>query len=328
VWVTPFFTMENSLSQLVVDQHIERYRAQPDIHDFFDIFGDTISQERITKELTENAHVYYNNATLARNSLIKRELQEKNLYVNARNAYAHETCDKVLLHFRKTVFIWSQGGKKYADPFKGIHEYDELPQKYINELYNLDVVTDLEELRGLLDAVNTKIHEEFQAYETVRACAYFYRRKPVIGKHPAIHNGCLNYIVDLLQYTRDAGINEIYFQSAAQNLRQYREMLDPEKETPEDFKILLSLCTKTSSEVRNDIREALVQYITVIALFQDMQAKTTKADAVKVIEDFIKETGYKLEELGYSVEPLYKNSLDHIMFKKSGWELKAIPAKK
>ena len=310
--------MENSLNQLVIDQRIEHYRSLGEIQDFGDMLADSVSAERVAKELSENGHAYYNNALVARNALIRRELEEKGLFVSARHAYATETCEKVLQLFRRTVFVWSQDGKKYANVHKDIHEFDTLAKKYIVDLYSPSELSDIEEVKKLLDHVYLTMHEEFHTMETVRSCANFYHTRPAAGKHPFVYAGCIDYIRDIIAYAHDAGTNEMYFQNAAQNLKQYRETLDPVKEASEDFKMFISLCGKTSTELRHDIRETLAQYITIMIQTSDMQAKASKNDVEGEMTKFMQGTGYTLKDLGYDVHQIYNNNMDSVMFKQSG----------
>lgn len=323
--------MENNvltINSLMVDKRMTDYRDEKELHTFWDLFALCISHERVDKELAENTNKYYGNKVEARNTLIRKELEEKGLFISARAEYAKATCDKILLSFRTLVFSWSTGGKSFAAGEGTIDRYKKLPIMYLSDLYNHDKITDVEELSELADSVIIKIIEEYHSFEAIRSCATFYRNRPNIGKNIPIYRDAIGYVTKLAEHVREAGINETYFQNAGSHIKQYRDMLDPMKETPEDFKIFIGSGDKSTSQIRHDVEETLVQYIKTLIQFTQIQTKATKDEVKNDIDGFLAETQYNIHKLGYEVSPVYKTTLDKLMFKKSGWEIKSLPAKK
>ena len=148
--------MENTaltINSLMVDKRMTDYRDDKELHTFWDLFALCISHERVEKELAENTNKYYGNKVEARNTLIRKELEEKSLFVSARAEYAKVTCEKILLSFRTLVFSWSTGGKNFATGEGTIERYKKLPIMYLSDLYNHDKVSDIEELSELVDSV-------------------------------------------------------------------------------------------------------------------------------------------------------------------------------
>ena len=66
-----------TINSLVVDKRMADYRDQKELHYFWDLFAMCISGERVEKELAENNSKYYGNKVNARNTLIRKELEEK-----------------------------------------------------------------------------------------------------------------------------------------------------------------------------------------------------------------------------------------------------------
>jgi hypothetical protein len=326
--------MENSTSaasqlainSLVVDKKIQEYRDSKELHYFWDIFSDCISGARIDKELADNAGKYYGNRIGARNALIRHDLDEAKLFTSARDTYAKVTCDKILQFFRISVFSWSTGWKNYANGGE-IETFKHMPVAHLEELYVHENIAEMEALSELIDDVVVKIIEEFKSFEAVRSCFMFYNHRPTFGKNPPIFRDCLEYIVKIAAHTREAGINESYFQNAGAHARQYRDMLDPEKNIPEDYHMFLSSSDKSASQVRHDIEETLSQYLHTLVSFDQMQKKATKDELKTDLHTFLGDTWYTLENLHMEIIPTYKNTMDKIMFKRSGWELRAIPQK-
>lgn len=54
-------TDQKMINSLVLDKKIQDYRAAHDLHFFWDILGDCITDARIEQELTVNAGKYYGN---------------------------------------------------------------------------------------------------------------------------------------------------------------------------------------------------------------------------------------------------------------------------
>jgi hypothetical protein len=179
----------------------------------------------------------------------------------------------------------------------------------------------MEELSELIDSVIIKIGDEFHKFEAVRACANFYHNRPSIGKNVPIYRDCMAYLSQLAGHIKEGATNETYFQNAGGHIKQYRDMLDPIKEVSEDFKMFISAADKTTSQVRHDVEDALVQYIKTLVQFTQIQTKGTKDEVKNDLNTFLRETDYTIEKLGFEPTPVYKTTLDKIMFKKSGWQL-------
>jgi len=225
------------------------------------------------------------------------------------------------------VFSWSQGGKNFAHGEGSIERYKHLPVMYLTDLYAQDNIHDIEELSELIDGVIIKIVDEFHAFEAIRACADFYHNRPNIGKNIPIYRDCMAYIGELTRHIKEGALNETYFQNAGGHIKQYRDMLDPIKETPEDFKIFVGAGDKTTSQVRHDVEDTLGQYLKTLILFTQIQTKGTKDEVKNDLDTFLRETDYTVEKLGFEISPIYKTTMDKIMFKKSGWQLTMKPKK-
>lgn len=310
-----------AINSLMVDKRMSDYRDQKELHYFWDLFAMCISEERVEKELAENNSKYYGNKANARNTLIRKELEEKWLFVSGRAEYAKITCEKILLFFRTMVFSWSEGGKNFAQGEGNIERYKHLAVIYLTDLYSQDNLHDIEELSELVDGVINKIIDEFHAFEAVRACAMFYHNRPSIGKNIPIYRDCMTYIANLSTYIKESGVNETYFQNAAGRIKQYRDMLDPIKETPEDFKIFITSADKSTSQIRHDMEDSIKQYLGTLLQFTQIQTRTTKDEVKNDLDTFLRETGYTVEKLSYEISPIYKTTMDKLMFKKSGWQL-------
>lgn len=309
------------INSLLVDKRMADYRDQKELHYFWDLFAMAVSPERVEKELAENNSRYYGNKVEARNTIIRKELEEKTLFASARAEYAKTTCEKILLSFRSIVFSWSTGGKSFAQGEGSIERHKHLPVTYLSDLYSQDNLRDIEELSELIDNVVNKMEEEFHSFEAVRACSFFYHNRPNIGKNVAIYRDCMSYIVELTKHLKEADTNETYFQNAGGHVRQYREMLDPIKETPEDFKIFIGTADKSTSQIRHDVGDTIGQYVATLIKFTQIQTRATKDEVKNDINTFLSETGYTLDKLNLEIAPIYKTTLDKLMFKKSGWEL-------
>ena len=316
-----------AINSLLVDKRMADYRDQKELHYFWDLFAMAISSERVEKELAENNSRYYGNKVEARNTIIRKELEEKTLFTSARAEYAKITCEKILLFFRTMVFSWSGGGKDFAHGEGSIDRYKKLPVMYLSDLYATDNIHDVEELSELIDNVINKIIEEFHSFEVVRACALFYHNRPNIGKNVPIYNDCLHYIVELAKYIKESTTNETFFQNAGNHIKQYREMLDPIKEQTEDFKIFIGAGDKSTSQIRHDVEDTLNQYLKTLMQFTQMQTKANKEEVKNDLNTFLRETEYTIDSLGLEVNPVYKSTMDKLMFKKSGWELATKPKK-
>jgi hypothetical protein len=256
---------------------MQEYRDTKELHYFWDLFSDCVSGERIEKELTDNAGKYYGNRIGARNTLIRHDLDAVGLFKNARDTYAKITCEKILQFFRISVFSWSTGGKAYANG-GNIESFKQMPVAHLEELYVHEDLLEIEALSELIDDVIVKIIEEFKSFEAVRSCFIFYRHRPAFGKNPPVFRDCLENIVAISKHAREAGTNESYFQNAGAHIRQYRDMLDPDKSIPEDYRLFLSSSDKSASQIRSDIEETLVQYIRTLVSFSQMQKKEKKDD--------------------------------------------------
>ncbi len=81
------------INSLVVDKRMSDYRDQKELQYFWDLFAICISEERVEKELSENNSKYYGNKVNARNTIIRKELEEKTLFTTARAEYAKITCE-------------------------------------------------------------------------------------------------------------------------------------------------------------------------------------------------------------------------------------------
>lgn len=132
----------------------------------------------------------------------------------------------------------------------------------------------------------------------------------------------------LAKHARAADTNESYFQNASAQIRQYRDMLDPDKNISEDYRLFLSASDKSTSQVRHDVEETLGQYLRTLISFAQMQKKGTKNELKQDIESFLGDTGYTLETLHLEIAPTYKTTMDKIIFKRSGWEIHELPTKK
>ena len=123
------------INNLVIDKKMQEYRDSKELHYFWDLFEDSISTEKVEQELSSNTTKYYGSSKNARNSLIRRELEEAKLFVIARDAYAKITCEKILQFFRVSLFSWSTGGKNYA--YSGnIDTFKKMPLVHLRDLYN------------------------------------------------------------------------------------------------------------------------------------------------------------------------------------------------
>lgn len=316
-----------TINSLLVDKRMADYRDQKELHYFWDLFAMAISSERVEKELAENNSRYYGNKIEARNTIIRKELEEKTLFISARAEYAKITCEKILLLFRTMVFSWSGGGKAFSQGEGSIERYKKLPVIYLSDLFAMDNIRDVEELSELIDGVINKVIEEFHSFEVVRACANFYHNRPNIGKNVPIYNGSLSTIVELATYLRESTNNETFFQNAANHIKQYREMLDPIKEQTEDFKIFIGASDKSTSQIRHDVEDTLGQYLKTLMQFTQMQTKASKEEVKNDLNTFLHGTEYTIDTLGLEVNPIYKSTMDKLMFKKSGWELGTKPKK-
>lgn len=325
---TPASATSFEINSLMVDKRMADYRDQKELHYFWDLFALCVSHERVEKEMAENSSKYYGNKIEARNALVKKELEEKWFFINARAEYAKITCDKILSFFRTMVFSWSEGGKNFSLGEWSIDNYKKLPVAYLSDLYASDNIHDIEELSELIDGTINKIVDEFHLFEAVRACAIFYHNRPNIGKNIPIYRDCTSYIIELTTHLKESANNETYFQNAGGHIRQYRDMLDPIKEATEDFKIFISAGDKSTSQIKHDVEDTIIQYLRTLMQFTQIQTKTTKDEVVNDLNTFLRDMDYTIEKLGFEVTPIYKNTLDKIMFKKSGWELSAIKVKK
>jgi len=153
-----------------------------------------------------------------------------------------------------------------------------MPAAHLEELYIHEDLLEMETLSELIDDVVVKIIEEFKSFEAVRSCFMFYGHRPAFGKNPPVFRDCLENIVAISKHAREAGTNESYFQNAGAHIRQYRDMLDPDKSVPEDYRLFLSSSDKSASQIRSDIEETLVQYIRTLVSFSQMQKKEKKDD--------------------------------------------------
>lgn len=320
-------TGQLTINSLVIDKKMQQYRDSKELHYFWDLFSDCVSGERIEKELADNAGKYYGNRIGARNTLIRHDLDEVKLFPTARDTYSKVTCEKILQFFRTSVFSWSTGGKSYSNG-GNIESFKHMPTAHLEELYNHDDALEMESLSELIDDVVVKIIDEFKSFEAVRACFMFYGHRPAFGKNPPVFRDCLEHVAKIARHAHDAGTNESYFQNAGAHIRQYRDMLDPEKTVPEDYRIFLTSSDKATSQIRHDIEETLVQYMHTLVSFSQMQKKGTKDELKLDLNGFLGDTGYTLESLHLEVSPTYKTTMDKIMFKRSGWEIHEIPVKK
>jgi hypothetical protein len=320
-------TGQTMVNNLVLDKKMQDYRNSKELQYFWDVLSDCISDARIDKELGDNAGKYYGNRIAARNALIRRDLEEAKLFASTRDAYAKVTCEKILQFFRTSIFSWSTGGKNYANG-GDIEAFKHMPVAHLEELYNHENITEMENLSELIDDVVVKIIEEFKSFEAVRSCFIFYSHRPAFAKNPPIFRDCLEYIVQISRHAREAGANESYFQNAGAHIRQYRDMLDPEKNIGEDYKLFLSSSDKSTSQICHDIEETLSQYLQTLITFTQMQKKEKKEDIKLDLTSFLSDTGYTLETLHKEIVPTYKNGMDKVMFKRSGWELHTIPQSK
>jgi len=309
-----------TINNLVLDKKMQDYRDSKELHYFWDVFGDCISDARIEKELADNVGKYYGNRVTARNAIIKRDLEETKLFTNARDAYAKVTCDKILQFFRMSVFSWSTGGKNYAEG-GDVEAFKRMPVAHLEELYNHENIGEMEALSELIDDVVVKIIEEFRSFETVRSCFIFYTHRPAFGKNPPIYRDCLEHVARIAEHVREAGTNESYFQNAGAQIKQYRDMLDPEKTLPEDYRLFLASSDKSTSQIQHDIEETLSQYLHTLIAFAQMQKKEKKEDIKLDLNGFLGNTRYTLETLHIDIVPTYKNAMDKVMFKRSGWEI-------
>lgn len=98
-------------------------------------------------------------------------------------------------------------------------------------------------------------------------------------------------------------------------------MLDPIKETPEDFKIFITSADKSTSQIRHDMEDTIKQYVATLLQFTQIQTRTNKDEVKNDLDTFLRETGYTVEKLSYEISPIYKTTMDKLMFKKSGWQL-------
>lgn len=316
-----------AINTLPIDKKMLEYQNSKKLSDFWDLFSESISEERIDRELTDNTGKYFGNRIGARNALIRRDLEEAKLFITARDQYAKITCEKILQFFRTSVFSWSTGGKEYASG-GNIESFKHMPVTRLEELYNHEDIAEMEALSELIDSTIVKMIEEFKSLEAVRACANFYKHRPAFGKNSPVFRDCLEHVVAVSNQARTADINEPYFQNAGAQIRQYRDMFDPEKTIPEDFKLFVSSSDKSTSQIRRDIEETLGQYLHTLIGFAQMQKKNTKNELRQDLNSFLRETGYTLESLGLEIAPTYRNTLAKIFFRRSGWELHEIAVKK
>lgn len=178
------------INNLVIDKKMQEYRDSKELRYFWDLFDDIISPERVERELADNTTKYYGNKISARNALIRHELEEAKLFVIARDAYAKITCEKILQFFRTSVFSWSTGGKNYANGGT-IDTFKNIPLTHLEELYNHDIVAEVEMLSETVDEVIGKMIDEFSTFEAIRSCYHFYAHRPVFGKNSPIFRDCL-----------------------------------------------------------------------------------------------------------------------------------------
>lgn len=107
-------------------------------------------------------------------------------------------------------------------------------------------------------------------------------------------------------------------------IRQFRDMFDPEKNISEDFRSFVAASDKSTTQIRHDVEETLVQYVKTFLSFSDLQKKQKKDEVKASLDGFLSETGYTLATLGYDISAIYKHTLDMLLMKKSGWELKYV----
>lgn len=202
-----------------------------------------------------------------------------------------------------------------------------MPAKFLEELYDHTNVVEIEALSELIDEVVVKIIEEFRSFEAVRACFRFYSHRPVAGKNPPIYRDCLEHIYEIAEHARNSENVELYFQNAGARIRQYRDMLDPDKNLSDEYRLFLSASNKPLAQVQKDIEETLSQYLHTLVSFDQMQKKAKKDEIKQDLASFLGKTGYTLESLHFEINPTYKTAMDKVIFKHSGWELKAVPVK-
>lgn len=105
-------------------------------------------------------------------------------------------------------------------------------------------------------------------------------------------------------------------------------MLDPQKDAPEDYRVFLSASDKPTTQVRNDVEETIMQYLQTLTSFSQMQKKGTKEELRLELNGFLAETGYTVETLHIEISPTYKNIMEKMTFKHSGWQIqRKIPKK-
>lgn len=319
-------TDQKMINNLVLDKKIQDYRSSKELQFFWDILGDCITEARIEQELTVNAGKYYGNKKWARNALIMSDLTEAHLLTSTRDAYAKVTCEKILQFFRGSVFSWSTGGKNYVE-HGGVEVFKRMPARFLDELYDHNNIAELEAVSELIDDIVVKIAEEFRSFEAVRACHDFYTHKTKEGRKPLIYRDCLEHMYDVVDHIRGAAGLEMYFQNAGARIRQYRDMLDPDKNLTEEYRLFLSSSNKPLTLVTKEVEETLVQYVMTLVSFEQFQKKQKKDELKLDINGFLQKTWYTLDTLHLEIEPTYKTTMDKVMFKHSGWEIKPVPVK-
>ena len=204
-----------------------------------------------------------------------------------------------------------------------IERYKKLPIMYISDLYNHDKITDVEELKSeLVDSVIIKIIEEYHSFEAIRACSVFYHNRPNIGKiSPSIVTASIIF-PNSQHMSKEAGINETYFQNVGAHIKQYRDMLDPVAKLLKISKIFVGSGDKSTSQIRHDLEETLVQYIKTLIQFTKSKQKQPKMMSKTISMVSSVRRSIRFPKLGYEVSPVYKTTLDKLMFKKSGWKSK------
>jgi hypothetical protein len=175
-----------------------------------------------------------------------------------------------------------------------VEAFKRMPTKFLEELYDHTNIAEIELLSELIDEVVVKIIEEFRSFEAVRACLRFYSHRPQPGKNPPIYRDCLEHIYEIAEHARNAGDVELYFQNAGARIRQYRDMLDPDKNLTEEYRLFLSASNKPLTQVKKDIEETLAQYLHTLVSFNQMQKKEKKDEINLDLASFLGKTGYTL----------------------------------
>ncbi len=138
-----FITMDTTL-QLSAEKELQIYKDGSELRRLWDILETLVSAAAITEEREKNKTLYYGHEEDIKKVLIRRLLVENNIWDGIRKNYTQITTERILLFFRKEVFMWSTTGQDYVDREKNITPLLRLPETYLLDLYT-ENIADIEE---------------------------------------------------------------------------------------------------------------------------------------------------------------------------------------